>query len=194
MKNRNLRLSTLLLFLFSTASAQKIISLDKVSNHSFRIYADDFGGAVFNETYTNNWIDLKRDAGKIYGLDTIALLPARMAKFKRYTPTKEDIETAEQLLRANLKRLFNRLPDVPYVNGPNVYRNLKNYFRQYFGFKADNGEKIILINGFWIKNQKQESEWFDEYYKIFDGGNYYWNAKANITAGKLFDFGVNGAI
>jgi hypothetical protein len=51
-----------------------------------------------------------------------------------------------------------------------------------------------MINCFWGHEQKDDTYWLENYYHVFDGGNYYWTIKINLTNHQLFDFGVNGAI
>ena len=133
-------------------------------------------------------------ASKIYAVTDDSLNNEDIIGYNRFTPSKADIDSAESYLHLGLKRLYRRLPSVSFIKGPNIYRNLKNYARQYFGYVIKNHEKIILVNSFWDKYEINDPDWLQNYYHVYDGGNYYWNIKINLTTHKLFDFGVNGAI
>jgi hypothetical protein len=186
---------SVLLFFASAVSAQKITRVKMVTGYSINIAGDDFEGTIFNARYTSPWINLKRSGGAVYSVYNDSLKNDTFNEFQRFTPNVDDIVLAETLLRKDLKQFVKKLPAVRFVRGPNVYGHLEKYARQYFGLTNSKGEKIILLNCFWDENIKKDSaDWLNEYYHVYDGGNYYWEAKVNLTTHQLFDFGVHGAI
>src|SRR5690606_33074171 len=61
---------------------------------------------------------------------------------QRLTPTVEDIEKDENILRENLKTVNqSRMNQVG--NCPIIHENLKFYRRQYFGYIDSSGNRII---------------------------------------------------
>lgn len=109
----------------------------------------------------------------------------------RFTPTKEDVEKAEISLIKDLSKI--NYMEINQSNSPVIHKNLDKYCRQYFGYTDMNGDRVLLINCFWKKNQKEDYRNFlNRYINVFDGGSFYWNIKYNITKNKLFDLVVNG--
>jgi hypothetical protein len=188
-------LFTAVFFFALTVSAQKITKIKMVTSYSTNVAGDDFEGAIFNAGYTSPWINLKRSGGVVYSMYNDSLKNDTLNEFQRFTPNVDDIMLAETLLRRDLKQFVKKLPSVRFVRGPNVSSHLEKYVRQYFGLINNKGEKIILLNCFWDENIKKDgTDWLNEYYHVYDGGNYYWEAKVNLTTHQLFDFGVHGAI
>jgi hypothetical protein len=108
----------------------------------------------------------------------------------RFTPTKNDVYTAEKALKTKLKEL--NADKMNQSDTPVIDKNLKRYKRQYFGYLDEKGNKILFINCFW-KNEKEESElWMKERIRVLDGGSFYWNIKFNMEKNELFDLDVNG--
>ncbi|WP_143305463.1 hypothetical protein [Chitinophaga vietnamensis] len=102
----------------------------------------------------------------------------------RFTPTKEEIELVEKVLR-------EKLPAIDYSKKPMVSKNLHKYIRQYFGFINAKGEKVIWVNSVWDKagsHAKVAAELVD----VSDGGSYYWNTFINLSDEKLLQFAING--
>jgi len=109
----------------------------------------------------------------------------------RFTPTREEIIKAELKLKTQLKKLNKK--KLNQSSTPIIDKNLSKYFRQYFGYIDNNGNKILFINCLWLEdNFINYSKLFKRNIEIHDGGSYYWNIKFNLNSGKLFDFYVNG--
>jgi len=151
-------------------------------------------GAIFAKEYKSKWMTLKRE-GKVYAIDSVTLSDEETEKYERFTPSTEEIESAEDILQSKLKQLYRKLPNTEFVKGLNVYNHLKKYARQYFGFILINNQKIIFINSFWDDREiKTDRGWLEDFHLIYGGGSYYWQVKVNLTNHQLFDFGVNGPL
>jgi hypothetical protein len=120
---------------------------------------------------------------------------------ERFTPTIDDIERAEQILKKNLKSVNqSRMNQVG--NCPIIHKNLKSYRRQYFGYIDGSGNKIIYATFNWDRyslldrlrgTYKDESEnWKKEREMVLDGCSFHWEIKINLDTKELFDLGVNG--
>ncbi|MEK6480609.1 hypothetical protein WJR50_23900 [Catalinimonas sp. 4WD22] len=124
-----------------------------------------------------------------------AIFPKEYADFideKRFTPTRSEIELAEEALRSDLKKINRKLVNQDGTKyNPIIHQNLKKYKRQYFGYLDEDGNRILLINAFW-REDKSSNNWLGERVLVFDGGSYYWNIKYNIDKHKLFGLQVNG--
>ena len=108
----------------------------------------------------------------------------------RFTPTRQEIDSAESTLHIELKNL-----NKPLVNQsatPIIHKKLNKYKRQYFGYIDQNGDKILLINCFWAKDNDLEDSWLKSMVMVLDGGSYYWQIKFNISKRLLFDLKING--
>jgi hypothetical protein len=109
---------------------------------------------------------------------------------ERFTPSKQEIEIAEQAL---IKQLAAINADRQNQDAtPIIDKNLSKYKRQYFGYTNDKGNKILFINCFWKRNKEDEKLWLNERIMVLDGGSYFWNIKFNLTTNELFDLDVNG--
>ena len=66
-----------------------------------------------------------------------------------FTPSRENIEDAEQVLREYFKKYSFK----PCIKCQSINKKtLKKYFRQYAGKLAENGNKIIYINFIYIES------------------------------------------
>lgn len=123
----------------------------------------------------------------------VAIFPANYLDLipgQRFTPTKQDVDNAERILRNKLKSLNVQL--VNQSPSPIIHKKLRKYKRQYFGYVDKNGDRILLINCFWAKSKHDSNRWLLERIDVLDGGSYYWNVKVNLEREELFDLGVNG--
>ena len=97
-----------------------------------------------------------------------------------YVPTKQEIQTAEKVLKEAVKT-------------ENKIKGLNHYTRQYQGMINEKGEKILWINCFCSNDpDKDFPHWRKHEVLVLDGGACFFNLKVNIITGKYYDFGVNG--
>jgi|WetSurMetagenome_2_1015567.scaffolds.fasta_scaffold01666_13 hypothetical protein len=108
----------------------------------------------------------------------------------RFTPTRDDIDRAEFILKRDLKKLNSDLINQP----PIIHENLNHYKRQYFGYYDEKGQKILLINCFWDRPgiEKFNTWWLKGMIYVLDGGSNFWSVKYNIDRENLFDLSING--
>jgi hypothetical protein len=109
---------------------------------------------------------------------------------QRFTPTRQEIDKAEFSLETELKALNTQL--VNQSSTPIIHKKLHKYKRQYFGYIDKNGDRILLINYFWAKDNDDLDSWLKDRIVAYDGGSYYWNVKFNLDKKQLFDLDVNG--
>ena len=107
-----------------------------------------------------------------------------------FTPSKEDVEDAELILRDYFKkRSFTSCSECPSINR----KTLKNYFRQYAGEFAENGNKIIFIN--FIHKEEKDIVSLEDMKKdiifIHDGDTCFWKIYIDITSKKVVEIVVN---
>jgi hypothetical protein len=98
--------------------------------------------------------------------------------------SEEDIESAENCFAGNdmqkmgtVNRLLNRKPED---------------YLAVVGAVNSNGEKIIWINCFCKTEESSFKDWKKNIVLVKDGGNCFFNLKANITTNTFTDFFVNG--
>lgn len=134
------------------------------------------------------YIKERKFEGYIFPKEYVLDIPAENIK-SRYTPSKEDIIKAENIIEEQIyyinKSLINQTGGCPII-----HKNLNKYKRQYFGFINDKGESIIWINLIWKK--EITASWGQEVVIILDGCSHYWNIKINLISNKAFDLQVNG--
>lgn len=121
---------------------------------------------------------------------------------ERFTPTLEDIATAERILSENIKSA-NSAGMNQVDNCPVIHENLKSYRRQFFGYYSDQtGNKIIYATFNWDRhsltdrilgyNKSDNENWKKEKQMVMDGCSYHWSIKINLDTEELFELGVNG--
>ena len=119
----------------------------------------------------------------------------------RFSPTLEEINEAEKILKKDIKSANNPMRN--QGDGyPIIHKNLNNYRRQYYGYINKDGEKILYVNFLWAKYtfierlkgyHKDEGEnWKSEREIVLDGGSNYWQIEINLTQKKLANLHVNG--
>ena len=155
------------------ASAQKVIKVEKASDHSTYIKGSNFEGVIFDKEYKfpYNVID---------------------STYQRFTPTVEEIELVEKALKQQIKELNKNHPN-QISRKSNIEKHLGKYRRQYFGIITPKGERTIHVNCF--KKEKDDDwqkSWMSNLYEVLDGGSNYWRVNFNIATGVLFDFSTNG--
>ena len=119
----------------------------------------------------------------------------------RFTPTLEEVEKAESIIRKDIEKINN--PLISQGDGcPIIHKKLQYYKRQYFGYVDESGNKIIETRFSWNRftifdkirgYSKDESEnWKHEKEMVSDGCSHYWEVSVNITEEKLFGLSING--
>ena len=107
----------------------------------------------------------------------------------RYTPTKQDIETAENILQENAIFICNT------VMHKNLRHNcakkkLRSYVRQYVGYIIDN--KKIVKTFFSKRRSINIHNYKEDIIGVQDGGTDYWQVSINLSDYTLFGLSVNG--
>lgn len=125
--------------------------------------------------------------------DKQAVLPAveRMEwafgrNYKTFTPTLDDIKAAESILLL----CFNK--EVSGTVNPFKGRKLEDYYRQFVCGVKENGDKIIYINCFCYVIDEYFKNWKTNLIMVDDGGNCFFNVKANLTKNEYYELMVNG--
>ncbi len=149
---------------------------------SVMTYAQEAGGPVVTDHYTTKTFDC-------------AIFPSGhtgITKKKRFTPTRNNVDKAEKRLATHLKIINCEMVNQDNTTcNPIIHIHLINYKRQYFGYIAENGDRILLINCFW-GNEDDLNDWLQQPVWVLDGGSHYWNIKFNLETSELFDLVVNG--
>ena len=175
---------TSILFLTLLLSCNTTVKTFQTSDaNKIGVKSNKFKGTIFKSTYPKD---------ELFILPTDSLI--------KFTPTEEDIELAETILKEQIQKV-----NIPRINqfGKHQYidKNLNKYFRQYVGFINEQGDSVIHINFHWNKFtifDKIKGYWDDrlEYTSDFsqplDGGSRYWNINVNLTGKQLYGLSVNG--
>ena len=120
----------------------------------------------------------------------------------RFTPTIQEINEAEAILKKNIKSANN--PAYNQGDGcPIIHKNLKNYRRQYYGYIDSGGNKILYVNFLWAKysifdrlkghHEDDSEEWKEQRVTVLDGCSYYWSIEINLSQQKLQNIHINGS-
>jgi hypothetical protein len=163
---KNLVILLFLIFALNV-SAQKIVKLEKVTDHSTYIKGNNFEGAIFT---------------KDYNTDRSISFPG-----KRFTPNANEIILVEKLIIQHLDTVRNKWNQSVFV-----HERLRKYIRQYFGYINEKGERIIYINAL-LRNSDfiPKKDWSNDLVTVEDGGNSYWGIKINLSTHQLFEFRTN---
>ena len=108
-----------------------------------------------------------------------------------YTPTTVEVDSMELALYKYLRRIRRKLKS--NSSQINVYKNFKNYRRQYFGYKNDAGEKLLFINSYNPKDSSFTFDWLNTQVVVADGGSTYWNVHYNYTKRAFYKISINGS-
>lgn len=135
------------------------------------IKTENYEGIIFGKYCLENWVIEKN----------------------RWTPTEDNIEIAEILIKKYILKQVKRKGLINQYNSPIIHLNFDKYLRQYMGYLNKHGERIIRINCFWKDYEsKYYPDWKTRWIEVFDGGSYYWQIEVNIDKKKCFDYDVNG--
>jgi len=166
--------------LFSCASKTELFQVD---DSKIGVNYKNSRGTIFNKNYPFfNFL--------FSGVDSTS----------QWTPSKEDIELAENILRSEIKNI-NKSKINQIGSCPVIHRNLYSYFRQFVGIINDEGQRIIHINFYWDKyslldrikgNADSRLDYNSDYAIVMDGCSYFWQVNVNLEEKKLTDFSVNG--
>ncbi|MCL9810078.1 hypothetical protein [Flavobacterium luminosum] len=157
-----------------------LIPIIALSQSNILLIEKNFKGVIFPNTYKNSAFKFIEES-------------------KRFTPTKEEIQSFENSLRKNLAGINKNRLNQKY-KCPVIHRNLRKYVRQYLGFIDDSGKRYLLVNFLWEKSIEPESEYrtdlanWEKHWQVwFDGCSHYWNIKYYIESESLFDLQINGS-
>jgi hypothetical protein len=156
----------LIIVLFASCKSTPFVEI-KENENAYLIRNKNSIGEVFKYNFETNEID---------------------KSLERFTPTIEEINQAEIILRNNFKKDNNS------KDGKFILLNLNDYKRQYLGFIKSNGDKMLYVSFYLNKNSKKQDDrfWKEEYKMILDGGTSYWIAKINLKTNKLENIVING--
>lgn len=156
-----------LVFIFFTSCKTSHFLEIKSNENAYLIRTDKSIGEVFKESFETNEID---------------------KSLKRFTPTIEKINKAENILKLDFKK-SNKSKDGRFIS-----RKLNDYKRQYLGFINSNGDKMLYISFYLDKNSKNQNDqlWKENYKMILDGGTSYWIAIINLKTNKVEKIAING--
>ncbi len=106
-----------------------------------------------------------------------------------WTPTKQDILEAEKLSKNYLEK-YNGDDKYIKTSIATILSRLGQYKRQYVGLIEKNGNKTIWINYFY--DNGSFSNWDKSLVFVLDGGNSFFNIKANLNKKQCYDLRING--
>ena len=147
------------------------------------VKSNKFSGTIFTSSYPQN---------KLFFSDTLSL--------RRFTPNEKQIKQAEETLASQIQEFNNH--KLKQEKDRYIDKNLKSYFRQYFGYIDNIGDSIIHINFSWNKYTLSDKikgygdsrlTYTSDYSITLDGGSEYWNVDVNLTKQKLESLYVNGS-
>mgnify|MGYP001082138509 CR=1 FL=1 len=168
------------LILFSCASEAQLFEVD---NSKIGVNYKSSRGTIFNENYP-----------------FFNFLFSEVDSTTQWTPSKEDIDLAERILKSEIKEINdNKINQAG--NCPVIDRNSYSYFWQYVGITNDDGQRIIHINFYWDKyglidrimgNSDSRLDYNSNYAIVMDGCSYHWQVNVNLEDKELSGLSVNG--
>lgn len=166
----------ILLLVISKSQAQKISYSEKRATSFTYVKGNGFEGVIFSKDFVFPF--LENESGD-----------------KRFTPTNEEIEIAENILNKNLQSVNVLQTNQGDGKGPVIHEGLKQFVRQYFGYYNATGEKIIYISCLFKANynhtSKQTPNWLKGAVIVLNGGSNYWQIQANLNKSTLFGLSIN---
>jgi hypothetical protein len=172
------KLIVLLLFISFHSEAQTITVTEKITEQITYVAGQRFEGVIFSADY-------------------LALIGSN----ERFTPSHEEIELVEMLIRRDLKKANHSKINQGLHLGPVIHKRLNKYQRQYFGYVSPQGERIIYINCIFFRYnlfdrlqgfERPDDKWKKQQIEVNDGGSYHWQIQVNLNKKELFGLQVNG--
>ena len=161
---RAIKLSLLAILWACIASAQKIIKVEKASDHSTYIKGNNFEGVIFDKSY-------------------------KFSKYKGFTPTTKQIKVFESEIIGELKGIRDNEHDAYKMRSITaILKQLSQYRRQYFGYVNEKGYKVIEAH--FLFNKDLSKSWTTSKIVINGGGMKYWQLKS-FGIDTLYEFNVN---
>ncbi|MFK7970340.1 MAG: hypothetical protein AB8F95_08235, partial [Bacteroidia bacterium] len=155
-------------------TAQKVRQTKQVNPYALYVKGGGFEGVIFDGSQEESWSHYAT-----YG-DSL------------FTPTLEEVEIGEKVLRKQLQEANQRLDCQKKRQGPAIHKKLKKYGRQYYGSISEKGERLLHINCFWKADGRYEERWLKGLILIKDGCSYYWRVTINLKTQKITSLWVNG--
>ncbi|HMQ78075.1 MAG TPA: hypothetical protein PKE39_05900 [Ignavibacteria bacterium] len=106
--------------------------------------------------------------------------------YKQYSPSMEDIQTAEEVLKACFTK------EASGTANPFFGRKYEDYNMQFVGGELEGGDKIIWVNCFCMAESEILKKWKTEIVMVADGGNCFFNVKINLKNKEYYGLMVNG--
>jgi len=103
-----------------------------------------------------------------------------------WSPSAKDIELLEAGLVEYLQN--NGLPEVGFSDPVPVEDALPDYYRQYFGYIAPDGSRVIFGNYFCDAVENWQKQWV----LVLDGGTCFFELEYNLDTGTHFNLSVHG--
>ena len=106
--------------------------------------------------------------------------------YKQYTPTIEDIQTAEEVLKACITK------ESSGTANPFFGRKYEDYTMQFFGGELEGGDKVLWVNCFCMAESVILKKWKTDIVFVADGGNCFFNVKISLKNKQYYGLLVNG--
>ena len=106
--------------------------------------------------------------------------------YKPYTPSIEEIQTAEDVLL----ECYNK--EASGTANPFYGRKLDDYYRQFVGAEIEGGDKVIWINCFCKNEIDTFKKWKTDILIVADGGNCFFHVNINLKRKEYYGLMVNG--
>ena len=176
-----LKLSNILLYLTA------LLGFSSCASHYYmnKVECDEaFGGTV--------WFMRKgkTDKGIIFSEDRLTF-PEPYEFSKRFTPTPEDVEVADKILKENIGTIISYAKRTGANYNLKNKNSLKNYLCQYFGGINELGERQIFMN-LCLKSAMSPTTDYTDLIIGLDGGDTFITALINLDTLKLDEFTVGG--
>jgi len=122
-------------------------------------------------------------------LDTLGLHGATVEPY-RFTPTRHQVEMAEQQLEAEgISAIRQPLTPADSANLAYIQAHLPVYKRQYFGFYNAQHQPCLFIQLF---ESDHPGDWLHHWLLILDGGPSVWEVYYNLDTRRFYGLGYHG--
>ena len=132
----------------------------------------------------------KTDRGVIFSENWLTW-PAPYKFAKRFTPSPEDVEVADKILKDNIDTVISYAKQTGVNYSLKNKNSLKNYFRQYVGGINELGERQIFMV-LHLKSHMSPTTDYTNIIYVLDGGDSYITVLINLDTLKLDEFYVGG--
>jgi hypothetical protein len=162
----------------------RLFSQDKTNN--ILINFDSYKGTLFEENY--EFVFPNKNDTNIYSVYSYIFGESKIVD--PWTPQKTEIIEIDSRIKKTIKKAYRNLDNIESDSYKYIIKNLSDYNRQFIGY-IENGNKMLYINFYYKKIDKENDEPDKIMQWALGGGVNYFDITINLSKSEAIDFNIN---